>query len=190
MGRPRLLTVLINALVAGIAGIAIPHLPPFPAGLCIVAAIAFGVTALFAAVDWWRYTGTSERIRLLQAEAYTESVRKLEILERLNDEQLFALMHAYDVSEMIGDVAPETVSVMGENVDRMYLIQFMKESRFLPEIRQYSEGSKRRRWAEALTSQAITWGLADASRGNYPAQWRDDASWREARRRWGLDNGN
>lgn len=187
MGKPTLRVIVAYGLLALICANGSPYLPALPATIALGTAILFGVMCLFAAVDWWIYTANSERIRVHSAMQHTESVRKLELLRELNREQLFALLHAYDTQAILGEVLPEVVPINGEDVEYLFAREFVEQAFWLPEIRTWSDGSKRRRWAQAMTEDAIRHGYAIAGTGNKPAAWVSEAARLECAKKWGIE---
>lgn len=135
----------------------------------------FGLAAAVNGIDFLLFKW-SLRVRLFyEAKATTERVRVIQLLGALNDEQLKALgAGAVEVNVLGGSPGPLFTLTVGEGkIPYSFIREFLSQGddTYLCPVGLYSEGTKRREWAQWLTAYFIMFGFAERASGNRSARW-------------------
>lgn len=137
--------------------------------------LAMAVAAAVGMVDWVAGLAIRRLVELRRALTVTERVVLLERISRMDAEQLeFARQYAPRVEMASGDAGPALfLRVIGDTIPMNFVEAFLDESdeQFLKPVRDFSEGSIERRWAEAFTAWCVWMGYAAEAGGNRPARW-------------------
>jgi hypothetical protein len=189
LDRPRLSTAVILAMLAGCMTEASRYSDA--AGLKTL--IQFFALVLFLAsavkgLDWlwWLIVARFKQVR--EAMALTEKVKVIQAISLLNDAQIRLLESGTGVIEvMAGAPNPSYVlRVGGATVPFDFIEQFLNldDGAYLCPVSTWTEGSKRREWAQLLTNHLVLMGYAELHNGNKAARWVN----RQAALAWiGLD---
>jgi hypothetical protein len=148
--------------------------------LLALAGIFLLVWALITAVDTIQFKANARLREQRQAMAITERVAVLEKIRQMRPDQINALDKYVSTIEIIaGDAGPiytvrlptgpaAPLSFIEELIDR-------GDADHLGPIRNYSEGSAERDWAERFTGFCVFNGWAAPASGPYAARWIDKA---------------
>jgi hypothetical protein len=136
--------------------------------------------ALITAVDTIQFKANARLKEQRQAMAITERVAVLEKIRQMRPEQIAALDKYISTIEIIaGDAGPiYTVRLpVGSAAPLSFIEELIErgDAEHLGAVRNYSEGSAERDWAERFTGFCIFNGWAAPAAGPYPARWVDKA---------------
>lgn len=143
--------------------------------VALVAGLALAVAAGVGMVEWI----VSRWVELLrayrQATSISERVALLKEITRMDAEQMeFAKRYVPRLEMAAGDAGPAMfLRVVNDTIPLEFVRMFIEEGEedWLCPVRQYSEGSLERKWAEGFTSWCIWMGYAAEAGGNRPARW-------------------
>lgn len=136
------------------------------------------IMALWAALNTISFQNNQRLEERQRAMAITERVALLEKIRQLRPDQMAALDKYVSTIEIIaGDAGPiYTLRLPAGPAAPLNFIQDLIDAGdelHLGAIRNYSEGSMEREWAERFTGFAIFNGWAAPAAGPYPAKWID-----------------
>lgn len=189
---PRLLPPIVYAIIAG-ALFVIAARPETLPGLAVVLNIAgtsFGIAALVSMtlyIEWGRVYIQAEKKRV---ECMTPHGELLKLTARLPLAHIEFLTKNFPVLLIEGG-EPEPrkyFRTFAEDVPWENLVDFFRLSpgRTIYAIRNYSDGSSGRRYAQALTDYLAYFKFVVLSRGNRSAEWADHTARARAMRFVGL----
>jgi hypothetical protein len=168
--KPRITHAILAAVIAVALFVAKDHLPPGFDIASYLCAIVFLLAALLLGVNWAASNGVDNYVRVIDAKSYTERVRVLEVLAKLNEGQLDALMNSIHLSPALEGIEPRYIEVNGERVPWLFAYNVSRFEDYLPPLRDYGEGSKERKWLQALTDQWSIMGYVKPAAGPYSAR--------------------
>lgn len=143
-----------------------------------LAGIFLLIMALWAALNTISFESNRRLEERQRALAITERVALLDKIRQMRPDQIQAMDKYVSTIEIIaGDAGPiYTLRLPSGPAAPLEFIQELIEAgddQFLGAIRNYSEGSAEREWAERFTGFAIFNGWAAPAAGPYPARWID-----------------
>lgn len=125
---------------------------------------------------WVVYNYDQHTFQAARAAAITPDAEIIHAYARLQPYQAEALLRRSAALEAKPGVAgPEMVfDVDGVKIPSEFVYEFLENcgTEYLYPIRRYSEGSKYREWATAITNFYITRNIANMAVGDKPARWR------------------
>lgn len=142
----------------------------------VVIGLVFLLWAVFTSIDVIVYRANKRLMERRLALARTERVVLIEAIRHLTDQQIGILSQYTPIFELIGggDHGPLMyLRTMDGNVPVRFIERFLElgGEEYLCPVRQWSEGSREREWAEAFTRFSIAMGWASRGAGPYPAKW-------------------
>jgi hypothetical protein len=169
-GKPNLVISLFLAVLATVAA-------RIGAGALLAGVLLAGAGLVL--VNWIVYQVGQRFTEYRDALAITERVKLLQALSTLNPDQVRLLeLNSPVVSVLGGEPEPcYYLRVGGSEVPFQFIEQFIERGgpEHLAPVGSWSEGSKQRAWAEALTNYLVVLGFAELARGNRSARWLDQA---------------
>jgi hypothetical protein len=142
------------------------------AGVLFVASLVYGL-------DWLIWSAVARFKQYREALSITEKVRVIQAVAQLNEVQIRLLESGTGVIEvMAGAPNPSYVlRVGGATVPFDFIEQFLDldDAAYLCPVSTWTEGSKRREWAQLFTNHLVLMGYAELHNGNKAARWVDRA---------------
>jgi hypothetical protein len=178
MNEPSLNRAILCSAAAAICFTTTNHvrLPGYWSALLLLLGIVFAGAAFVYAVDYLVLRFCDWREAWRRASIMTEQIALLEALERLSSEHLRALKEYSLVIKVRGGFPEPAYLLQTANGEVPYgfiVREFLPnctETHLAP-VRNWSEGSEKRAWAEDLTRLFILMGFARPAGGHYPARW-------------------
>lgn len=142
----------------------------------VIAAILF-VAALVYGLDWFAWSMLARYKQYREALSITEKVKVIQAISVLNDAQIRLLENGTGVVEVMAG-APDPSYVLrvgGGAIPFDFIEQFLSldDGDYLCPVSTWTEGSKRREWANLLTNHFVMMGFAHLHNGNKAARWVD-----------------
>lgn len=134
-------------------------------------AIVFFAGCVVTAIHFVIYNNKAWEVRVINAKSDTELVKAINALSRLDEGQLYALMHTSDLKTLLSGIERRTIPFEGFNVDLMWFMGFIRDDEWLAPSR-YMDAEERE-WAEAFIRAWVLKGYAEKGAGPYPARWKN-----------------
>ena len=143
-------------------------------GLLSLVAVFFAFCFLVLLVDWWTVRRNEDYCRRVNVENDTPEVRYVRAVSGLSDAQAQVVREHVPAMHIHG-AEPQpivTFALNGQEINHSFVCDYLGDARYgPPSIRDYSEGTRERRWAQLITGYLVQRGWANEAVGPYSAQW-------------------
>lgn len=175
-GQPRMITWVIWGSLAAICGGLVNQF----GGLALAACGVLALAAVLSCLNWIACQSTRRVGELVLARSMSERVRIIQEVGKLTPEQVKLLEDQNPVVTVLGgEPSPVFALRVGNDVEIpfQFIHEFLdrgKEDSLCP-VSSWSEGTRHRQYAEALTNYLVILGFAEPAKGNRAARWLDQA---------------
>lgn len=178
LDRPRLWTSIVLAVIAAGLFEWARYVDPFGVKTLLQVLSGIGIiAALVYWLDWLVWSAVARYKQYREALSITEKVRVIQAVAQLNEVQIRLLESGTGVVEvMAGAPNPSYVLRVGSaTVPFEFIEQFLDldDAAYLCPVSTWTEGSKRREWAQLITNHLVLMGFAEIHNGNKAARWVD-----------------
>lgn len=180
---PSLTKAIFYSIAAAIAFVLAsdiaPKFPLWAKAIFVIVGILTAAGAIAEGANWLVYVTTQRIEDVRRLETLTPTMEALRIMGRMSSQAQVELAMHFDLlgieySAWIGENGPQfTFQTGGFKIPYDFIETFfsLSNDRYLPAVRQWSEGSIEHKWADALTAFIVQRHYAMPAKGNKPAAW-------------------
>lgn len=166
------------------------RLPMWMRSSLVVVSVILAACAIVEGINWLTFNLTTRAEHLRRVQNMTPILELLRVMTNLTSQaQVELAVHfdqlGVDYRILVGEPEPVfSFTYGGQNIPFEFISAFfaLSTDRHLPEVRQWTAGSHKHMWADALTAYLVKKNYATPGRGNKPAAWNWEESGRYSKR--------